>query len=96
MLASHYLHNNFPLPIGDYRKLLPRDTPLYASIEVEPRADNYRRIAKRLWEDGVDGIMMFNFFTCRQRGVEPEFGLLQELGDPRKIKPVAADPGEGE
>lgn len=88
VVASHYLHNNFPLPIGEYRKLLPENIPLYGSIEVEAKADNYRRIAKRLWDDGVDGIMMFNFFTCRQRGIEPEFDLLRELGDPKKIKPV--------
>ncbi len=82
VVASHYLHNNFPLPIAAYRDLLPPEMPLYGSIEVEQNADDYRRIAGQLWDDGVDGILMFNFFTCRERGVEPEFSLLRELGTP--------------
>lgn len=86
VVASHYLHNNFPLPIAEYREQLPSDMPLYGSIEVEQESDDYRRIARRLWDDGVDGILMFNFFTCRQRGVEPEFALLKELGDPEALK----------
>lgn len=79
VVASHYLHNNFDLPIREYRELLPDHIPLYGSIEVEKQADRYRRIAGQLWDDGVDGIMMFNFFTCRQNGIEPEFALLKEL-----------------
>jgi hypothetical protein len=82
MVASHYLRNDFPLPIGEYRQLLPDNVPLYGSIEVEPTAADYRRVARQLWSDGVDGIMMFNFFTCREGGKEPEFALLRELGDP--------------
>jgi len=85
VIASHYLHNNFPLPINEYRKLLPESIPVYGSIEVEPKAEGYRKIAKQLWEDGVDGILMFNYFTCRERGVEPDFDLLKELGDPKKL-----------
>ncbi|TWU04187.1 hypothetical protein CA54_60690 [Symmachiella macrocystis] len=96
VVASHYLHNNFPLPIGEYRELLPNDVPLYGSIEVEASADNYRRIAKRMWDDGVDGIMMFNFFTCRELGTEPEFGLLKELGDPSQLKADDTKPDEGD
>jgi len=88
VVASHYLHNNFPLPIQEYRKQLPEQIPLYGSIEVEKEADRYRQIAKQLWKDGVDGIMMFNFFTCRQRGVEPEFSLLKELD---RGSPAASD-----
>ncbi len=79
VIASHYLHNNFPLPIKAYRKLLPETMPLYASIEVEREAETYRRIARRLCADGADGIMMFNYFTSRERGGEPHFGLLKEL-----------------
>lgn len=86
VVASHYLHNNFPLPIADYRTLLPADMPLYGSIEVEKDADDYRRIARRLWNDGADGVLMFNFFTCRERGIEPEFDLLKELGDPTALQ----------
>ena len=82
IIVSHYLHNNFPLPVKAYRDLLPEALPLYASIEVEADSDRYRAIAKRLWNEGVDGIMMFNFFTCRELGVEPDFAVLPELGGP--------------
>jgi YVTN family beta-propeller protein len=55
---------------------------MYASIEVEKESDRYRAIAKQLWDDGVDGIMMFNFFTSRERGVEPDFSVLPQVGGP--------------
>ena len=83
--VSHNLRNDFPLPIAEYRRLLP-GVPLYASIEVEPRPEKYRAIARRLWEDKVDGLLLFNFFTWREGGREPPFALLRELGDPTKIK----------
>ncbi|MCK5862048.1 MAG: hypothetical protein KAH38_06165, partial [Candidatus Hydrogenedentes bacterium] len=82
IIISHYLHNNFPLPVNEYRAMLPDTLPIYASIEVEAEADRYREIAKQLWSDGVDGIMMFNFFTCRERGIEPDFSILSELSAP--------------
>jgi YVTN family beta-propeller protein len=82
VIISHYLHNNFPLPVKEYRGLFPESLPLYASIEVEKKSDSYRSIAQQLWSDGVDGIMMFNFFTCRERGVEPDFSVLPEVGGP--------------
>jgi hypothetical protein len=88
VVVSHYLHNNFPLPVKEYRRLLPGNMPLYASIEVEPKAETYRSIARQLYQDGVDGLMMFNYFTCRQLGVEPDFSVLKELGDPATIEPV--------
>ena len=77
---SHYLRNDFPLPVAEYRRLLPDGFPLYASIEVEPDADRYRQIAAELWADGADGIMLFNFFTCREGGKEPPFEVISELG----------------
>jgi len=90
VILSHYLHNDFPLPVKEYRKLFPDTLPLYASIEVEKESDAYRRIAKQLWSDGIDGIMMFNFFTCRELGVEPDFAVLSEVGGPasRVAKPM--------
>ena len=91
VVASHYLHNNFDLPISRYRQLLPDHIPLYGSIEVESEADDYRRIARQLWNDGADGIMMFNFFTCRQRGTEPEFALLKELGNLHSARPASPE-----
>jgi len=82
LVISHYLRNDFPLPVQATRRRLPKNLPLYASIEVEPQADTYRRIAEQLYRDGVDGLMMFNFFTCREQGREPDFKLLKELGRP--------------
>ena len=90
VIISHYLHNNFDLPVAEYRALFPDDLPMYASIEVEKDLDNYRKISKTLWNDGVDGIMMFNFFTSREAGREPDFSVLPEVGGPasRVAKPM--------
>lgn len=84
--VSHYLRNDFPLPMAAYRKLLP-DMPLYTSIEVEAKPDSYRRIARQLCKDGVDGIMVFNCATPRPSGKEPPFELLNELGDAKNTRP---------
>jgi len=87
--VSHYLRNDFPLPAARYRTLLPDNVPLYASIEVAPTEAAYRRIARGLWREGVDGILLYNFFTTRERGQEPPFALLHQLGDPTTIPPEA-------
>ena len=89
VVVSHYLRNDFPLPVKQYRELLPEEFPLYASIEVAPDAETYRSIARQLWQDGVDGIMLFNFFTTRERGEEPPFDIIRELGDPKALDAVA-------
>ncbi|NOY42971.1 MAG: hypothetical protein GXP26_14190 [Planctomycetes bacterium] len=86
LVVSHYLKNDFPLPIDKFRKLVPDNMPIYSSIEVEPYADNFRKIARQLWKNGTDGILLFNFFTSRESGREPLFELLNELGDPTTIK----------
>lgn len=80
--VSHYLHNNFHLPIAEYRKQLPKQFPLYASVEVEPTLENYRKVAYPLWQQQVDGIYLFNFFTSRERQVEPPFDVIKEIGFP--------------
>jgi len=85
VVVSHYLRNDFPLPISEYRNMLPDDIPIYASIEFERDPDVYRDIARRLWADGVDGLMLFNFPAAREGGRKPPFQLLNELGDPRKL-----------
>ena len=80
--VSHYLRNDFPLPISEYKKLIT-SIPVYGSIEVEPEADNYRRIARHLWTDGADGLSVFNFFTWREgKKKEPPFELFRELSQP--------------
>ncbi|HRS94129.1 MAG TPA: family 10 glycosylhydrolase [Candidatus Latescibacteria bacterium] len=82
---SHYLRNTHPLPIGDFRRLLPSDLPIYGSIEFEREPDRYREIARQLWKDGADGIMLFNFFCTREGGAEPMFWLLNEIGRREKM-----------
>jgi hypothetical protein len=85
VIISHYLRNDYPLPVAEYRKLLPESLPIYASIEYERDPDEYRRIAKQLWRDGVDGIMLFNFFAAREGNRQPPLELLDELGDPGRL-----------
>lgn len=80
VIVSHYLRNDYPLPLRAYRNLLPPDIPIYGSIEVEREEDTYRDIARQLYLDGADGIMLFNFFTTRERGEEPPMHLIGELG----------------
>jgi len=87
------LADRFPLPSqrlpaarGRIPETLAGRLSTDASIEVEETAAAYRSIAKRLWNEGVDGIMLFNFFTWREGGKEPPFELLHELGDPAKIR----------
>lgn len=86
LVVSHYLRNDFSLPIGEFRKQVPASMPLYGSIEVEPKTDTFRDIARQMWDDGADGILLFNFFTTRENKGEPPFELLNELGDPKTIK----------
>lgn len=86
LVISHYLRNDFALQIGEFRKQVPASFPLYGSIEVEPKQDTFRDIARQLWDDGADGILLFNFFTTRENRGEPPFELLNELGDRSTIK----------
>lgn len=78
--ASHYLRNDYPIPIRAYRDLLPPEMPIYASIEYEKEEQPYRDYARQIYLDGADGIMLFNFFAHRQRGAQPPNHLLKELG----------------
>jgi len=86
LIVSHYLRNDFDLPIKQYRNMLPKGLPIYGSIEVEPKAERYRELAGNLHKAKVDGIYLFNYFTCRERGNEPDFDLAEELADPANFK----------
>jgi hypothetical protein len=86
LVVSHYLRNDFPLPLAEFRRRIPADMPLYGSIEYEPQADSYRRIARQLYQGGADGVMMFNFVAARESGKGPPFEVLSELHDPREIR----------
>ncbi|WP_147372202.1 family 16 glycoside hydrolase [Mariniphaga sediminis] len=82
VIAAHYLHNNFQLPVDEYRQLLPGDVPVYASVEVEPTIEQYRNIAYPLWQKNVSGIYLFNFFTSREGGKTPPYKSIREMGYP--------------
>jgi hypothetical protein len=66
--------------IGEGRQVPPKYTA---------SADEYRREARTLWADGVDGIYLFNFFCSREeeKPLQPPFFLLNELGDPKTLQP---------
>ena len=89
LTASRFLHNNEGrLAVKEFKGAIP-DIPIYGCIEFTANVDEYRGEARKLWADGVDGIYMFNFFCARQvkKPFEPPFFLLEELGDPKTIKP---------
>lgn len=86
LVVSHYLRNDYPLPIAEFRDRLPETFPLYGSVEFEKDPDSYRKIARRLWDDGADGILLFNFFASRESGKEPPLELLNELGKIQTIR----------
>jgi hypothetical protein len=81
VIVSHYLRNDYTLPISEFRALLPPSMPIYASIEVEPTREAFLDVARPLWREDPDGIMVFNFFSWRERGEEPPFDILDVLGD---------------
>jgi YVTN family beta-propeller protein len=84
--VSHYLRNDFTLPVSEWRKALPHGMPIYASVEYEPFPWPYRHLARQLYAEGADGLMLFNFFARRESGrKEPYTFLFKELGDPDTI-----------
>jgi len=90
-VAEFYLER-YDLPIAPWKQLIT-EVPIYGGIECTEggpienylSAEKYRRAARHLWQDGADGIYLFNFFTTREYGPqawEPPFQLLTELGTP--------------
>jgi len=82
IIVSHYLHNNFQLPIEEYRSLFPHDFPVYASVEVEPTMERYYNIAYPLWQKKVNGIYLFNFFTSKGSKNPPPYDSISKVGYP--------------
>lgn len=82
VIISHYLHNNFQLPVEEYRSLLPKDFPVYASIEVEPSMARYFNIGYPLWQSKVNGISLFNFFTAKGSKNPPPYDSIKMVGYP--------------
>jgi len=91
LVVSEFVRQRYDLPIAPWKKRIPQ-VPIYGSIEctepggLEKRLTpaKYRRAARHLWDDGADGIYLFNFFTPREHGEqahEPHFEVLRDLGD---------------
>ena len=79
--VAHYLRNQFTLPVHEYRKLFPSDLPIYASIEYAPDAETYRNLARDLWREEPDGIMLYNFFA----GNPPPYDVIDEIVDRERM-----------
>jgi len=95
LTVSEFLFVRYDLPIAPWKKLIS-EVPIYGSIECTEGGskeqcltpEKYRRAARHLWNDGADGIYLFNFFTTREWGPEswePPFELLKELGDKKLL-----------
>ena len=91
-----FLFVRYDLPVKPWKELI-QQVPVYASIECTEgkkleqclTAEKYRRAARHLWNDGADGIYLFNFFTTREwddQSFEPPFEVLRELGDPKTLQ----------
>lgn len=90
--AGHFLRPTSEVAIREYRAALPASVPLYGSIDLHgtdfaTRTAEHRKMARQYYRDGADGVYVYNFFTTRERGSEPDWPVLRELGDPRKIPP---------
>jgi len=102
LTISEFLFTRFDMLVRPWKELI-REVPICGSIECEEgpakeqymTAEKYRRAARHLWQDGADGIYLFNFFASRviralrptfgDWGWEPPFEVLKELGDPRMV-----------
>ena len=90
--AGHMQRPVSPVAITEYRSALPPSVPLYGSIDLHggvasTRTAEYRRMAREFAQDKADGILLFNFFTTREEGIEPDWTVLKELRDSAKIPP---------
>ncbi len=89
LTVSNFLHNGQPLNIADWQDLIS-EVPIYGAMQFyvdwdnhDNEADMYRARAEQLWEDGVDGVYLFNFFCPRgydENSWEPPFEVLAEIG----------------
>jgi hypothetical protein len=94
--VSEFLHERYDLPIKRWKEAI-RKVPVYGGIECSEggskdkylTSGKYRRAARIRWQEGADGIYLFNFFTTREYGAEswePPFEVLRELGDRAAIR----------
>lgn len=87
LTVSRFLHVTYDLPVAPWKKLIT-DIPVYGCIEIVDEKTmaaltpkEYRRAARHIWDQGADGVYLFNFFITREGSTEPAFEVLKELGD---------------
>ena len=97
--VGEFLHTRYDLPVAPWKKVI-REVPVYGGIECSEGGGpagyltgrKYRRAARHLFDERVDGIYLFNFFTTREYGAgawEPPFEVLAQLGSREALE--AAD-----
>lgn len=109
LTVSEWLFTAESLPLGDWRARLPAGFPIYAGIQPEWRPSTQdafcefplgpagsRRVALRRWQEGADGIYLFNFFTTREwpMAFEPPFEVLNQLGSRATLEAIDFAPWE--
>ena len=85
--VSRFLSVTYDLPVAPWKKLIT-DIPVYGCIEIVDKKTmaaltpkQYRRAARNIWDQGADGVYLFNFFITREGSTEPAFEVLEDLGD---------------
>jgi hypothetical protein len=99
LTVSEFLLVRYDLPVKPWKKMIT-EVPIYAGIEAMDgdtsklenymTAAKYRRAAQHLWNDGADGIYLFNWLNFSEphwagKQFEPPLEVLKELGDPKML-----------
>lgn len=101
VVVSEFLFTRYDLPLKPWKERISK-VPVYGGIECTEGGQKeqyltqakYRRAANHLWQEGANGIYLFNFFTTREFGPEswePPFAALCDLGDPARCAAPALD-----
>ncbi|MCC6231331.1 MAG: hypothetical protein IT580_01735 [Verrucomicrobiales bacterium] len=108
LAISEWLFTAPSLDLAAWRSAVP-GIPLYAGIQPESQpspsearcefclgAEGYRRSARERWQDGADGIYLFNFFTTREWELpfEPPFEVLSQIGARTTLEALLRGPWE--
>lgn len=108
LTVSEWLFASESLHLAAWKAAVP-GIPIYAGIQPEIRPSGsdsfcefplggagYRRLARERWQDGADGIYLFNFFTTREweKPFEPPFEVLSQIGSLTTLEPVPFAPWE--
>ncbi len=102
--VSEFLHEKYNLSLAEWKQAIPQ-VPVYGGIECTEGpaaaqylpAAKYRLAALRLWDQGADGIYLFNFFTTREHDAEawePPFEVLAQLGSLEALKVAERGPNQ--